>query len=130
MLVYDIFNQQTTVNSPAELHAILSQRREDGANSYRLSHEGKDYPHLALLVKGKLASVTYFSMDDDAGYVPAGNLAALPIGKLTTFSISRHGADDVLVMNDAVLPDSLAVEIAEEFFHSDALPSSLSWVHL
>ena len=86
MLVYDIFNQQTTVNSPAELHAILSQRREDGANSYRLSHEGKDYPHLALLVKGKLASVTYFSMDDDAGYVPAGNLAALPIGKLTTFS--------------------------------------------
>ncbi len=130
MLVSDIFNRQTTVNSPAELHAVLSQRREDGANSFRPSHEGKDYPHLALLVKGKLASATYFSKDDDAGYVPAGNLAALPIGKLTTFSISRYRAEDVSVVNDAVLPVSLAVEIAEEFFHSDALPSSLRWAHL
>lgn len=130
MMVCDIFNQQTTVTSPAELRAILTQRREDGANSFWLSHEGKDYPHLALLAKGEVAWVTYFPKDRDAGYVPVGNLAGLTPGKLTTFSISRHKADDVCVMNEGVLPISLAVTIAVEFFHTDALPTSINWLHL
>src|SRR3954451_17826563 len=99
MRMCDIFNQQTTVTSPAELRAVLTQRREDGANSFWLSHEEKDYPHLALLVKGEVASVTYFPKDRDAGYVPVGNLAGLPTGEMTAFSISRHKADDVFVMN-------------------------------
>ena len=130
MTVCDIFNQQTTVNNPTELRAILTQRREDGANSFWLSHDGKDYPHLALLVTGELASVHYFPKDRDAGYVPIGNLARLPSEGTTTFSISRYKADDVLVVNDAVLPVSLAAKIAEEFFHSDALPTGINWLHL
>ncbi|MFL5244889.1 MAG: hypothetical protein ACJ8FY_22535 [Gemmataceae bacterium] len=126
----NIFNQQTTVNTPADLRAILTESREDGANSFWLSHEGKNYPHLALLVKGELATVTYFPKDRDAGYVPVGNLAGLPTGEMTAFSVSQYKADDVFVVNDAVLPVSLAVKIAEEFFHSDALPTGLKWLHL
>ena len=63
---------------------------------------------LALLVRGELASVHYFPEDRDAGYVPVGNLAGLPAGEVTTFSISEHQADDVVVVSDAVVPVSLA----------------------
>ena len=129
MLVSDIFDQQTTVSSAAELRAVLNQRRGDGVNSFWLSHDGRDYPQLTLLLKGELASLTYFPSDGDAGYVPVGNLSALPTGEVA-FSISAHEADDLFVVNDAVLPTSLAVKIAEEFLNSDALPTGLKWMHL
>jgi hypothetical protein len=130
MIVRDICNRQTKVTCRNELDVVLSQRRDDGANAFWLSHDGKEYPSLALLVKDELASATYFPEDRDAGYVPVGNLAGLPVEESTRFSISSFEADDLLVDNDAVLPTTLAMKLADEFFHSDALPPAVEWQQL
>jgi hypothetical protein len=130
MTVCDIDNNQITVSRLAELDALLMKRRSDGANAFWLAHDGKQYPHLALLVKGELASVHYFPEDSDAGYIPSGNLAQLPVREMSRFSISKHQADDVHVVNDSVLPMSVAVQVAREFFRSDALPTAITWEKL
>jgi hypothetical protein len=130
MIVCDINNKQHEVNSVAELDAVLVQRRHDGANAFWLAHDGKKYPHLALLVNGQLASVHYFPKDRDAGHIPVGNLAHLLDGEMTAFPISQYPADDVFVTNDAVVPVPVAIGVAYEFFQSDARPTGLAWQRL
>jgi hypothetical protein len=128
MLVCDIAHVERRVSSTDELDTLLGQRRGDGANAFWFVHEGKAYPRLALLVRGELASVHYFPADRDAGYVPVGNLAGLPAGAVSRFSIGAHPADDMFVVNDAVVP--VALRVAHEFFRSDAMPAVISWEKL
>jgi immunity protein Imm1 of predicted polymorphic toxin system len=130
MVVCDIASNETTVNNLKELDAVLMKRRSDGANAFWLVHDAMPYPRLALLVNGDLGFVNYFPEDRDAGYIPTGNLARLPAQEMSKFPISEYPADDLVLVNDAVLPISVAVQVAHEFFQSDALPKAITWEKL
>ena len=113
-----------------ELETRLMRRHGDGFNSFWLSHGGEDYPTLSLLVKGELATLAYITAKSDAGFRSVGNMLELTPGEMTTFSISMNRADDICVLNDAVLPFSAALRAAKEFFVSKDLPASVKWLDL
>jgi hypothetical protein len=113
-----------------ELETILMRRHGSGYNSFWLSRGDEEYPTLSLLVKDGLATLNYVPEENDAGFRSGGNLADLKAGEMTTFSINSNRADDVVVLNDAVLPFSAALQAAKEFFASRALPQSIEWLRL
>jgi hypothetical protein len=113
-----------------ELETILMKRYGDGFNSFWLSHDGGDYPTLSLLVKGDLATLNYFPEEYDAGFRSVGKTPRLKLGESTTFAMSNNRADDVVVLNDAVLPFTAALTAAKEFFLSKDLPRCVEWMRL
>ncbi len=116
--------------SVEELGTILKTRHADGVNSFWLSHGIEAYPALSVLVKGDLATLNYLPEENDAGFRSAGNMAQLKLEQTTTFSLSNNRADDVVVLNDSVLPFSTALRVAKEFFFSKDLPRSIEWMRL
>ena len=115
--------------SVEELDTILKRRQGTGVNSFWLSH-GIAYPTLSLLVKGDLATLNYVPEEHDAGFRSVGKMPGLNAGETTTFAMSNNRADDVVVLNDAVLPFSAALKAAKEFFLSKDLPRSVEWTRL
>jgi hypothetical protein len=112
------------------LEVILRTRHGSGVNSFLLSHGSEAYPALSLLVKDDLAYLNYLPRENDAGFASAGKMPGLKPGELTTFSISENPGDDVNVLNAAVLPFSVALQAAREFFLSKDLPRSIEWTQL
>ena len=129
MKVADI-NGVEQVNNVDDLQTVLARRCETGFNSFWLSHGDEEYPALSLMVKGELAALSYIPKEFDAGFSSVGTLPHLNAGETTTFSISKHRADDVDVSNDAELPFSVALQAAKDFFHSRDLPQSVEWLRL
>ena len=113
-----------------ELEIILIRRCGNGFNAFWLSHEGEEYPMLSLLVNDDLATLNYVPKECDAGFRSVGRMPDLAPGETTTFSISNNRADDVVVLNDAVLPFSVALQAAKEFFFSKDLPKAVEWLEL
>jgi hypothetical protein len=118
------------VGSLSELETILRKRHGGDTNSFWLSPQGKEFPRLSLLVKGDLATLLYLPSEGHAGFRPIGTGAGLERAAMTTFSISRSPADDVSVLNDAVIPFSTALTAVKEFWASTDLPPSLQWFEL
>jgi len=127
VIYFDGVQEATSVD---ELETILKKEHGVGVNSFWLSHGSDAYPTLSLLVKGDLATLNYVPKEDDAGFASVGKVPELKPGETTTFSISNNRADDVVVLNDAVLPFSVALRAAKEFFFSKDLPRSVEWLRL
>ena len=119
----------SVVSDAEALETVLMKRSAEGSNSFWLSHEGHEYPMLSVLVKHDLATLNYLPKECDAGFRSVGGTALKP-GETTAFSITRNRADDVAVLNDAVVPFSAALRAAEEFFLSGTLPESIEWLRL
>lgn len=113
-----------------ELETILMRRRDNRFNSFWLSHGGAEYPTLSLLVKDDLATLNFIPREFDAGFSSVGTVADLTPEGTTTFLVNNNRADDVVVLNQAVLPFSVALQAAREFFFSKDLPRSVEWVQL
>jgi hypothetical protein len=124
---FDGVHEATSVE---ELDTILKTRHGDGVNAFWLSHGTDAYPTLSLLVKGDLATLNYVPEEHDAGFRSVGKMPGLKLGETTTFSMSNNRADDVVLLNNAVLPFSAALKAAREFFLSKALPRSVEWMQL
>jgi hypothetical protein len=122
--------QTVDVANISELENILMRRHGDGYNSFWLCHDEREYPALSLLIKNDLATLNYIPKEQDAGYRSVGDCSSLTPGDSTAFSISASPADDVFVLNDAIVPFSTALTIAKEFFVSDALSRSIRWLKL
>jgi hypothetical protein len=104
-----------------ELETILMRRHCDGVNSFWLSHGNEEYPTLSVLVKNGFAALCYIPEESEAGFMSTGKMQGLKPGGMTTFSLSEHRADDVEILNDAVLPWPAALAAAKEFFSSKGL---------
>lgn len=118
------------VNGIPELEAVLRRRNGSGANAFWLSHVAGGYPTLSLLVKDDLAALHYMPKDREAGCRSVGKMTNLRRGESTKFSTSKHSADDVYVINDALMPFSAALAAAKEFLSSNELPQSVEWLWL
>jgi hypothetical protein len=116
--------------SVEELDTILNRKHGGGLNSFWLSQGSNTYPTLSLLVKGDLATINYIPKEHDAGFRSVGNVRGLNLEGTTTFAMSNDRADDVVVLNDAVLSFAAALKAAKEFFSSKDLPRSVQWMQL
>jgi hypothetical protein len=123
------FKVSGEVADAGELAIVLARRHGNGVNEFWLSHGNDRYPAISLLVKGDLAALHYLRNETGAGFRSAGNLANLAAGATTTFWISA-GGETIDVLNDAVMPFSVALAAAQEFLISRELPRSVEWFEL
>src|SRR6266508_5609040 len=86
------------VSDLRELDAILS-RRQDGKNWYWLAHGTDLYPTLTLVVKGDLAYLWFVPNHSNPGFNSIATDHGLDPNGSTTFSISEHTGDDIVVLN-------------------------------
>jgi len=124
------FKRTYTATARSDFEGILSERYGTGVNAFWLSDDAREYPTLSILVKGDLAVLHYIPVENEAGFRSVGEIAGLDETGTTTFSISENAADDVIEPNAAVVPFSVALSVANEFFTSSRLPMALKWEEL
>ena len=129
MNVYDFKGVVYEAADRDQLEAVLMCRHGNGVNEFWLSHGNDRYPAIVLSVKGDLAALHYFPREGHPGFTSAGNVAGLEPGEMTKFWISA-GGETIDVMNDAVMPFSVALAAAQEFLISSELPRSVDWFEL
>jgi hypothetical protein len=129
MRVVDIWGDEICVDSIQDLESVLQRRDANGANAFWLSHDAR-FPVLVVLVKDDVATVQYGPGDREAGWMSVGNLSDGITGGLTRFDTSQHPAGGVFIMNETLLPFSVAVEAAKEFFLDPTPPQSVEWLKL
>lgn len=110
-----------------DLETCLMQRCDDHFNSFWLSHDDQEYPALAVVVEGEIASLSYFPKESSPGFTSVGGMAGLEDGDVTMFSISKNLGDDIGVLNRTLIPFSAALHVATEFFCTKGLPLSIKW---
>jgi hypothetical protein len=114
------FTGSQDVTNVQQLEVVLTRRYENNANAYWLSHEGGQYPELGLLVKDDLAYLSYVPAEYEDGFASVGKMGDSLPGEETTFFLTR-GGEKIWVVNHAVLPFSVALAAAKDFFFSDKL---------
>jgi hypothetical protein len=143
-------NTEKKTSNILDLEAKLITRHEDGKSIFYLSHEGEEKPMLMISVKHDLAYLYYFPADTvteyyseeesawvyhwpphaAAGFYSIGNMPDMKPGEMATFPISENRGDDIDVPNEAVVPFSVAVAVAKEFFYDKSLPKAIEWFEL
>lgn len=119
-----------TVETINELEGVLSRRYEDGANAFWISPDTEEYPMLAVLIAGELATLNYVPDEQRAGFRSVGGVLGAGSSGTTMFPISSNRADDVAVPDDAVVAVAVAIAAATEFFKSLRLPECMEWFEL
>jgi hypothetical protein len=116
-------------NDEAEVASALTRRYGHDVNEFWLFHDERRAPALAIVVKGDLASLTYFPEGAHPGFTSVGTLGELDPNGSTTFSINspseRHEVD-----NRSIVPTFVAVQAAQEFLRDPGLPSAAKWFEL
>jgi hypothetical protein len=79
------FNGACEVKDSVELEKALKKRYGHESNSFWLTHDSKKYPSMAVMVKGDLATLNYFSGDDSAGFRSKGRVEELTPGGMSIF---------------------------------------------
>src|SRR5580693_1929477 len=102
------FTTTIETGNKAELLEALSRRSGQNANEFWLSHGDNKYPAITILAKGDLATLSYFTSDQQPGFRSVGNINGLDPNGFTTFFINKTEEHEVL--NDAVLPFAQAIE--------------------
>ena len=126
MQVVDSYRTYNVITTQ-DLEAALIIRHNENVNSFWLNPDTYEFPQLGVLVKGDLASLTFFPKADSAGFISVGRIANLGPGDSTPFPIDKNPGDDLYVRNDAVLPWATALMAAKEFFDTEQLPKSIEW---
>jgi len=116
-------------NRIPELEAILQQPQANQLSGFWLAHPEAHHPGIALLVNGDLANLYYFPNEGPPTRVSKGPAPGLDPNGTTLFS---HGSPEQAqqILNTQVIPFSLAVTVAKEFFTSKDLPKSIEWLEL
>jgi len=120
------FDSVQDLTTPLEIERALSKRHDSGINSFWLFHGAEERPAINIMVNGDLAYVHYFPDDDHPGYGSAGAVPNLSRGGKTNSFM--HSSDQPNpIRNDAVVPFSKALKVAQEFAVSKSLPKCIPW---
>ena len=128
MTIWD-FVGHYEANNPSELESVLRKKYGPGVNGFWLSHDKERNPTLALLVKGDLATLSYFPSPAHPGFTPVGGIEGLDKNGTTTFSIDTI-EQETEFPNEQVVPFSTALSVAKDFLTSKELPRSIEWTEL
>ena len=124
------FNNVHDITSLDELEGVLKTRYENGINQFSLYEDNIKYPWVALMVNGDLAALHYFPHEGHPGFIPLGKNVGLEPGGFTTFYLSNPHREKLWIPNYSVIPYSVALTAAKEFFSSRQLPQSIEWFEL
>jgi hypothetical protein len=116
------------VTSPADIASTLSRRHVGGTNSFWLSHGAELYPAINIMVKGDLAAVHYLPKDQEPGFVSVANVRGPRPDETSIFFIGP--TEKIWVRNDAVVPFSDALKVAQDFSISTTMPNCIQWFEL
>ena len=108
-----------------KLDFVLNSRFGDGVNEFWISGE-TETPCLTMLVNNSYASLTYFPDDEHPGYQSVGKDCDLDLCEITVF-FTNSPQEELEINNDAVIPLSLAITAAKEFFVNFKIPSCVEW---
>ena len=128
MRVEDFYGA-SDVASITDLESVLRRRYGRGVNSFWLSHADEKNPTLSMLVKGELATLTYFPQESHPGFTSIGKMEGLDPDEMTIFYLDTPEQEQE-IMNSSVVAFSSAVEAAKEFFNSRNLPTAIKWSEL
>jgi hypothetical protein len=124
----DDYDSVCEVAKPADIEVALGKRHGNGINSFWLTHGGKRYPAINIMVKGDLATVHYLPKHRDAGFVSVGEVAGPRANETTIFFVGP--TEEIWVANYQLVPFSDALKAAQEFAISKTLPKSIQWFEL
>jgi hypothetical protein len=122
------FGGKTECSNLEDLNSILTNRHENNVNEFELYGDEK-YPYLTVLVNDQWACVHYFESEDDCGHYAYCNENLLNEDDYTTFYIGSPTAETE-ISNNLVIPFSLAIEIAQDFFIHLKMSEKVKWFEL
>jgi hypothetical protein len=111
-----------------DIASTLSRRHVGGTNSFWLSHGAELYPAINIMVKGDLAAVHYLPKDQEPGFVSVANVRGPRPDETSIFFIGP--TEKIWVRNDAVVPFSDALKVAQDFSISTTMPNCIQWFEL
>jgi hypothetical protein len=127
MKVYH-FDDVTDCESLEALNNTLMIRHENGSNEFEL-HGSGEYPFMTIIVKNELACVHFFENEDDCGHYAYCDEKLLEEDGYTTFYIGS-ATSETEVSNELVIPFSLALMAAQDFFLFLKMTENLKWFEL
>jgi hypothetical protein len=120
------FRGNYEVGNTTELEAVLSRRYLNGENWFLLCVGNENEPCMTLAVRGDVATLHYMRNSEDTGFRSIGGI--MDYDQDVTFRMTENS--DFPVCGDAVLPFSVALSAAKEFFGSPELPKSIEWLEI
>jgi hypothetical protein len=128
LTIYD-FSGWHKADNLCAVEEILSKRYGPSANGFWISNDDDKMPVISLLVKESLATLVYFPSEGHPGFVPVGGMTGLDKIGFTAF---RHETieQEIEIPNSQVVPFASALQAAEDFYESKALPKSIEWTEL
>lgn len=122
------FGGKVECNSFDELMRVLLIRFENNSNEYELYGSGK-FPFMTMLVKDELACVHIFRSNEDCGSYAYLNGSGLDQEEVTVFYMGSPTAETE-ISNRLVIPFSLAVDVARDFFENLEMSTLVEWFEL
>ncbi len=124
------FKGERSVSSVEELLRLLDERH-DGRNAFWLTPTTAELPTLSLVVRGEQA---YLSFHDESNPAARHSIASkevrLKAEGTTSVSIGLASDDPISVPNYAIVPVSVAMTAAREFYESGCCPTNIEWFEL
>jgi hypothetical protein len=120
------YDSARDVMRPADIESALRRRRDGGVNEFWLGRIAGGFPALNILVSGDLAHVHYFPDADHPGFASVGGSLGLGHEGHTVF-FHGHAEEKCQIMNDEIVLFSDALNAAQEFAISNAMPKCIRW---
>ena len=116
-----------TASTHDELRSILSKRFENESNEFWMFADNKEFPCMAILVKGNLANVSFICDENDIGYQSLGQAVGSKTGTFTVF-YTNTPEEEIEIHDEMIVSAENAVKAAEEFFREHKMPCCIKWV--
>ena len=127
MIINSLTNHYDSTDG-LDLNLVLRERIE-GVNSFWLSHAGNKYPTLLIMTKDDVASLHFFPKDRDPGLRSVGHVEGLDAGGTSVFYVNSPNEPQEII-NDSIVPLSVAIAVAKQFERSAKLPDGVEWFAL
>jgi hypothetical protein len=122
------FGGKVECNSFDELVRVLLIRFENNSNEYEI-YGSEKLPFMTILVKGELACVHIFRSNDDCGSYAYWNGSELDKEGVTVFYMGTP-TSETEISNRLVIPFSLAIDVARDFFENLEMSKLVEWFEL
>ena len=119
------FGGETECLNLEALNDVLMKRHENDSNEFEL-YGDENYPFMTVLVCEDLACVHYFRDEDDCGHYAYCDENKLDEDGYTIFYMGS-ATSETEISNKLVIPFSLALVAAQEFYLSRKMSEKLNW---